>query len=429
MVIYHLHIVLVALATVKIDAPLVIDSKAVEYNQNNIMSENEKVFGELPASLIEEALTKSQTVAQTLLDSFQNIRQQKSKWRTGLLVADLLGKDTDLPYVSTPTTAGVDGACGVERLLANDFVAAAAVAVEGLAPPSNIYHWPEPRHLSFLETETHEAETSSILRGLMMSFELQIAVNAPHDVVLLDGSITTPIIFFNQSLSKASEVPNLLTSQRLFQSIDSAMEAFYKITSSTRSDRCWIYIPKYTTKREIGKRMEWPESLDDRGLLTSILEPGEYTKPLDLNQPSQPWHIGFEAAKEACQKNGWEELESKLTNAQGWWEKAKSLVDTTKVVYYRPNAWIPALRIEMSAAVASNKARLATALHAVKHQCGTPSVMEPYPLYMADRMVKHLPKAIPTFRQVASQIIAESYEGDISEVFFGMHGYRTESGE
>jgi hypothetical protein len=47
---------------------------------------------------------------------------------------------------------------------------------------------------------------------------------------------------------------------------------------------------------------------------------------------------------------------------------------------------------------------------------------------MADRMVKHLPKAIPTFRQVTSQHIAETYQGSISEVFLGLHGYRTESG-
>jgi len=393
------------------------------------MPENEKIFGELPASLVEEALLKSESVAQTLLDSFQNIRKQKGQWRSNLLEAGLLGKDADLPYVSIPTTAGVDGACGVERLLANDFVAAAAVAVEGLSPPSNTRHWPEPRHISFLETEAHETETGSILRGVMMSFELQIAVHAPHDVVFLDGSITTPIIFFNQSLSKASEAPNLLTSKRLFQEMDSALEAFHKIITSTRSDRCWIAVPKYTTKREIGREMQWPESLDDRGLLTSILEPGEYTKPLNLNTPSQPWHIGFKDAIDACKKQGWTEFESKLHTAHDWWEQAKPLVDATKVVYYRPNAWLPALRFEMSSAVASNNARLGTVLHAIRHQCGTPSVMEPYPLYMADRMVKHLPKAIPTFRQVASQRIAERYEGDISEVFFGMHGYRTESGE
>jgi hypothetical protein len=47
---------------------------------------------------------------------------------------------------------------------------------------------------------------------------------------------------------------------------------------------------------------------------------------------------------------------------------------------------------------------------------------------MADRMVKHLARAIPTFRQVTSQRIAEIYEGNVDDIFLGLHGYRTESG-
>jgi hypothetical protein len=47
---------------------------------------------------------------------------------------------------------------------------------------------------------------------------------------------------------------------------------------------------------------------------------------------------------------------------------------------------------------------------------------------MADRMAKSLGSTIPTFRQAATLQIAQSYQGDLSDVFFGMHGYRTESG-
>jgi hypothetical protein len=43
-------------------------------------------------------------------------------------------------------------------------------------------------------------------------------------------------------------------------------------------------------------------------------------------------------------------------------------------------------------------------------------------------MVKHLARAIPTFRQMTSQHIAEVYDGSIDDVFLGLHGYRTESG-
>ena len=54
--------------------------------------------------------------------------------------------------------------------------------------------------------------------------------------------------------------------------------------------------------------------------------------------------------------------------------------------------------------------------------------MEPYPLFMADQMVKNLSKAIPSFRQTATRQMAEHYEDDLSEIFFNMTSYRTENG-
>jgi hypothetical protein len=89
---------------------------------------------------------------------------------------------------------------------------------------------------------------------------------------------------------------------------------------------------------------------------------------------------------------------------------------------------LPALRIETAREVALNRHRLACVVQGLKHQCATPSMLEPYPLYVADRMVKTLVRALPAFRHVTTQHIAASYEGDIGEVFFAMHGYRSEGG-
>ena len=98
------------------------------------------------------------------------------------------------------------------------------------------------------------------------------------------------------------------------------------------------------------------------------------------------------------------------------------------ILYYRPHAYMPALRLEMSRSIANNPARLSIVLQGIKDQCGTAAIMEPYPLYLADRMVKHLPQAVPAFRQITSQYLAEEYQGKIDDVFVGLHSYRTESG-
>jgi len=382
-----------------------------------MMESLERPFGELPAALVDEVLKRTEDLGQKLLSDFEQVRARRQEWRESLKRAGLLHRDAEVPYMPIPTTCGVDGSYAIERLLASDLVAAAAVAVEGLTPPSETRYWPEPRHQVWVETEAHEAETGTILRALMIGMELELASRAPHEVVFLDGSLTTPLIYFNQALNKSQDALHLHTTVHLLDQVTLVLEAYLTVLASTRSDRCWLAIPKYTTRREIGQEMGWPNAYDDRGLLSFLLEPGEYTSPRVLQQPSEPWHLDLTPLTPAIRQTA-ERMVDKITSSLG----------EIQVVYYRPYPWLPALRLEMSRTVAENQARLATVLHGVRHQCGAPAVMEPYPLYMADRMVKHLPKAIPTFRQVTSQYIAETYRGNIGEIFLGLHGYRTESG-
>ncbi len=60
------------------------------------------------------------------------------------------------------------------------------------------------------------------------------------------------------------------------------------------------------------------------------------------------------------------------------------------IIYYRPSENLQALRIETPAAIAKNKRRLSILLDAIRLQGNAPELMEPYPLYMAGRMVEHL---------------------------------------
>lgn len=377
----------------------------------------ERPFGELPSALVDEMLKRTENLGQKLLYDFEQVRARRDEWREGLKRAGMLRRDADVPYVPIPTTCGIDGSYAVERLLTSDLVVAAAVAVEGVTPPSDARHWPEPRHQVWVETEAHEAETSTVLRALMIGMELELASRAPHEIVFLDGSLTTPLIYFNQALNTSREIPHLQTTMHFLERASSMLEAYLAVLSSNRSDRCWLAVPKYTTRREIGRVMGWPDSHDDRGLLSFLLEPGKYTMPSALQQPPEPWHLNTEPLAVTGSRT--------IANIA---DQVVSALGEIHVIYYRPYPWLPALRLEMSRAIAQNTARLAMVLHGVRHQCGAPAVMEPFPLYLADRMVKHVPKAIPTVRQVTSQHIAETYQGDVDDIFFGLHGYRTESG-
>lgn len=385
------------------------------------MEKREQLFAELPEALVEEMLSRSEQVGAMLHDSLVEILNNKDKMRKQLEEGGLLRRDTDVGYPSIPTTCGVDGSYAVERLLATDFVACAAVAIEGLTPPSEKRYWEKPHHRVFIQSERHDPDTSTVIRGLMMEMEVELAVEAPHDIVFLDGSLTTPLIYMNQAINKVlqwqKEDISFHVSEELIKRFKDFLKFYKDILESSRTDKLWVGMPKYTARRELGKMLNWSSHYDDRAILTTILSPGEFTSPVPLEKPQQQWHLRLPDEDK--------ELE-RLRN------EVLSAIDRLYVIYYRPHNWTPVFRIEIASSIASsiatNNSRLAVLLQGVKYQSGTPGIMEPYPLYIADRMVKHLGRAIPAFRQTATRRMTELHQGDIGEIFFSMHGYRTESG-
>ncbi len=253
----------------------------------------------------------------------------------------------------------------------------------------------------------------------MIGMELDLASSAPHDVVFIDGSLTTPLIFLNQALNAVKEHPNLKASIALLRDIQKILDAYFVVLRAERTDRAWVGVPKYTTRREIGSIMGWPASQDDRAVLTNVLKPGEFTKPIALYNVSrsgraQDWHLNTELLTEETANTA-----KKITF---------HLSSEIRVIYYRPHLHLPAVRLEISRSIAETPGRLAAVIEAVRHQCATGAIFEPYPLYIADRWVKTLSTALPAFRQVASQRLAASYDGDFADIFLALHGYRTESG-
>jgi len=372
------------------------------------MENIEQPFAELPEALVEEMLSRSEAVGDVLHISFQKLQKSKEKFRSQLSGKNLLKSENEVAYSNIPTTCGIDGSYAVERLLAVDLAACAGVSVEGITPPSEKSYWEKPLHKVFIKPQQHNTDTGTVIRGLMMEMEIELAAKAPHDIVFLDGSFVTPLIYMNQAVNKLLENSDLTVGKEIVENFNSFIHNYREILESTRSDKLWVAVPKYTTKREIGKKFDWPPEYNDRSVLTSILKPGEFTWPIQMETPSQPWHLKFPSG----------ETDSSFNN----------LLQKVHVIYYKPYNWTPALRLEVTAHIASNTSQIGILLQGIRHQCITPGILEPYPLYLADRMVKHLGKAIPAFRQTATKRMIEHYKGDISEIFFSMHGYRTDKG-
>jgi len=368
-------------------------------------------FNELPEALIVDMLNQCDTIGAKLSASFQNLYKDKKDIREKLKEEALLKKDSELMLPPTnPTTCAVDGSFSIEKLLSTDIVASASVAVEGLAPPTEERHWPKPRHFSKILTITHNNSTNYLANAIMMCMELSLAVKAPHNVVFFDGSFVTPLVSINQAFSYLNGTSDDLK-EEFNKRLKIALAAYIKILNSKKSDQIFAAIPKYTTRQELThKILNLNSNYEDRGLLSFVLKPGEVVGPIKTE-------IGIRRRY----------IENAPSDSESFINNILQYLSETCIFYYRPFDHIPALRLEVSPAVANNKNRLSILLESVKLQCSVPGLLEPFPLYLADRMVKHLRTALPAIRKTTTQEMSSNWKGKYSDLFFAMHGYRTES--
>jgi hypothetical protein len=373
---------------------------------------SEEPFLDLPEALVEELLSRCEDVSSGLFTSFKKIDDERSRIRSKLSEGDLLHRDSEISSMPVhPTSCGVDGAYAVERLLSTDIAATAALAVEGLTPPSEKRFWPKPRHFCEILAVPHYDSTANVLRAVMMCMELELAVTAPHDVVMIDGSLTTPLIYINQALNQLNESSEELAGI-LSSRIENTINDVTTIIESRRSDKIFVALPKYTTKKVLSSQILELGDYEDRGLLSFVLESGEYVGPIEKGATSAPWNV-----------------ERISPQYQGFVSDYLNKIRSLQIFYYRPYEHIPVLRLEVSNSIARNPQRLSVLFEAIRIQCGAPSIFEPYPLYLADRMAKHLSKALPALRRTATQDISEGWENRLGNAFLAMYGYRTDWGK
>lgn len=423
-------------------------------------------FADLPQAMVREMLGSSRRLAGGLADDISSMRSMRSSVRESL--APLLGRDSDLPRPeSPPSTAGVDGSHCAERMLATDIVAMGAVAVEGLGarrpggasgPPARL--WPKPRHFVHVESLAHDDANPVSARAVMSAMEVQLASLAPHDVVFVDGSLATPAISLDIALRQRGGGPPSLTryleegeagggaededdeGRVRFGPIERTLSGYLRMLApGTGKDgapsgppgQTIAAVAKYSQRSEICERLGLP-NLDDRGLLSLVLEPGEYVGPLAPGRPA-PGRAAYGAS-------GGRLLSGRIPGgprARSLAEAIADAVNAVRVLYYRPHSYSPAIRLELGGIGAGDaghddRDRTGALLEAVRLQSAGPGLMEPYPVYMADRMAKSLPRALPAMRGIAVSAMSRTWgpgqpaAGDgmgVAELYIAARGYRT----
>ena len=89
-------------------------------------------FLEIPASLVEQMLQKTNEIGEILQSSMHDINHKRENFRLQLEQIGLLDNDINFGNTKPLVSGGVDGAYAVDRLLGTDLLFAAAVGVEGI---------------------------------------------------------------------------------------------------------------------------------------------------------------------------------------------------------------------------------------------------------------------------------------------------------
>lgn len=243
--------------------------------------------------------------------------------------------------------------------------------------------------------------------------ELELAAEAPHDLVLLDGSFVVLLIYLNQGLTSFPGAPRALRDE--FRRRWTEQGVLGSFLSLIRSDRT-VAVPKYSGRNEIAmliRDCDVPET-DGKTLATITLEPDEYIKPLPIfHFEGEDSDTGYHLPVEYCTRENQDNMNRSI--------------EGLRVVFYRPYGWAPAIRLELTEPIAASPTKLSLVLEGVKSQFFSPAVTEPYPLFLADRMVKSLGAGVAVIEQtVAQQAVGDS--ADVEGTLLCLQNYRTEGG-
>ncbi|MGB7937000.1 MAG: hypothetical protein WCF21_10305, partial [Nitrososphaeraceae archaeon] len=138
-------------------------------------------FLEIPASLVEQMLQKTNEIGDILQSSIHEINRKRQKFRLQLEQIGLLDNDIRFRNIKPLVSGGVDGAYAVDRLLGTDLLFAAAVGVEGINEENGKRVLPS--HDVFVNPEKHNPENMIAARAIMLEMEIKLAANAHYDIV------------------------------------------------------------------------------------------------------------------------------------------------------------------------------------------------------------------------------------------------------
>ena len=380
---------------------------------NKVNTVTQSILG-MPQEMLGELVQETGKVGQQMAHNFQGLHQLAADIREQLIKQVRILPTSNLfkrnSSVSIPTVCATDGSHVKEQMLSGDIVAVCGVAVEGIAPPRTERHWEAPHYRFYLKHEDHHNELGAFTNALMFAYEMELARATPHQLVLLDFSFVAPAATYqtwqNKATTKVDMRSNLARELNLHLNGEAnTYLTNYRHLLQGHADKAFVAVPKSTTQREILDSLQVTNVGNERAIMSLVLEEGEYTKP-------EPLGI------------------SRGAPSAGNWRPVTHVVPEIGKVhfcYYKPSKILPVFRLETTAIIVEDEQRLTALLRGIHHQAKAPGMLEPYPLYLADKMARSMNSSVPFISSVIMRTILDNSQdqNDLGDAMTMLLHYRT----
>lgn len=320
----------------------------------------------IPSEIVRRLLERGNEVAARAAAHAAGFASSRAEIREGIERLILSPSPEMLDAAEGGSVSATDGALVCDSKSIGDLCTAVGVRVGPGDGDGDCDIW--------MESVTRAPQNKEILSGIMSSMEVALAAASQARVVMMDGSMLSTFINVSKGLHASKRhggpLADRIGAARGKDFRDMAMH----ILTSPRH----IAMPKYTTTNEFaGLLPDRFRPYDARTIATMALRPGEMT------------HFSF---RETDDRDDARRM--LIGPALGFGKDEagafSAALNGVLSCYYRPHAWTPAFRIDMTAAAASDGDAQLRALRAVRDTTTASGLREPFPLYLVDLFAKHV---------------------------------------
>ena len=330
------------------------------------------------------------------------------------------------------SVAAVDGGSVREHLYAADLMVAVAVAAEGMTSVGG--HALPHRH--WAHVREHESENDRLLSAAMASLELQLLADLSHEVRILDGSHSTPVIALSTALAARSRAVAETAAELVTDEVVAAVRSLADPDQRTHPGEV-VALPKADSAHAFAGLYRARYELDlpggDRFLAAQVLEPGEMLHPRAATEVAG---VHFTVSEEASKRV--QEAASRLNQAIAPLREAVGSGQLL-VTYVKPASADTVLKVEFRVSEPLGDASTSVSSRASSRALGEaqrlagllsaetpgPHLQEPFAQYAVDLVAKSVSVGAEALNQ---SMIAMLPPGSEDYLTLLARSYRTRAG-